>query len=68
MVFHKLWKEKMAIYEKKSKKVRKSKGFFKINVENHVDNVEKKIGAKFPILNEYMEIRGVFLGSNDTVF
>ena len=73
MVFHNLWKEKMAIYEKKSKKVRKSKGFFKKIVENHVDNVDKKRGifpqkcveknngAKFPILNEYMDIRGVFL-------
>ena len=73
MVFHKLWKEKMAIYEKKSKKVRKSKGFFKINVENHVDNVdkkrgifpqkcvEKKIGAKFPILSKiYGNLRRAF--------
>ena len=73
MVFHKLWKEKMAIYEKKSKKVRKSKGFFKKIVENHVENVdkkrgifpqkcvEKKNGAKFPVLHEYPGIRGGFL-------
>ena len=27
---------------KKSKKVRKSKGFFKSYVENHVENVDKK--------------------------
>lgn len=29
MVFHNLWKEKMVNFEKKSKKVRKCKEFFK---------------------------------------
>ena len=41
MVFHNLWKEKMAIYEKKSKKVRKCKTFSKRVVENHVESVDK---------------------------
>ncbi len=42
MVFHNLWKEKMVIWEQKSKKVCKYKGFLKRYVENHVGNVDKK--------------------------
>lgn len=42
MVFHNLWKEKMVIFEWKSKKVRKYKEFFKCIVENHVESVDKK--------------------------
>ncbi len=42
MVFHKLWKEKMVIWEQRAKKVRKYKGFCKRYVENHVGNVDKK--------------------------
>jgi hypothetical protein len=41
MVFHNLWKEKMAVFEKKAKKVRKYKRFFKCIVENHVGSVDK---------------------------
>ena len=41
MVFHNLWKEKMGISARKSKKVRKYKRFFKQTVENHVESVDK---------------------------
>ena len=41
MVFHNLWKEKMGISARKSKKVRKYKRFFKQTVENYVESVDK---------------------------
>ena len=41
MVFHNLWKEKMAIFAKKTKKARKYTMFFKHVVENHVESVDK---------------------------